>query len=160
MVCANPMCGSRLGLHAHHIQFRANGGKTALHNEVAVCDRCHALIHAGLLVLEGNPLVGLSWKPKCGENEFAFNEELARTSVIAQVYVAPTYESGTAQKPECATVDSERETLDAALIRALKQIGYAGADAIDMMAAARKAVTAQGIEPNEQNLFLAALRAA
>ncbi|MGE3167129.1 MAG: HNH endonuclease, partial [Planctomycetota bacterium] len=44
--CANPACGSKRRLHAHHIIFRARGGRTVLANEVAVCDRCHALIHA------------------------------------------------------------------------------------------------------------------
>jgi hypothetical protein len=42
-VCSNPYCGRTLGLHAHHIEFRAHGGRTALANEVLVCRACHAL---------------------------------------------------------------------------------------------------------------------
>ncbi|MGE3966566.1 MAG: HNH endonuclease, partial [Planctomycetota bacterium] len=32
--CANPACGSKRRLHAHHIIFRARGGRTVLANEV------------------------------------------------------------------------------------------------------------------------------
>ncbi|RME55451.1 MAG: DUF222 domain-containing protein, partial [Deltaproteobacteria bacterium] len=49
MTCRNPGCGRRLGLQAHHLVFRSQGGKTELSNEVAVCARCHAAIHFGLL---------------------------------------------------------------------------------------------------------------
>ncbi|MGE3962636.1 MAG: HNH endonuclease, partial [Planctomycetota bacterium] len=62
--CANPACGSKRRLHGHHIIFRARGGRTVLANEVAVCDRCHALIHAGRLEVSGTVDGGLEWRPR------------------------------------------------------------------------------------------------
>lgn len=62
--CQNPGCDSTGRLHAHHIVFRSEGGRTELSNEVAVCDRCHALIHAGLLEVTGRPGEGLTWTPR------------------------------------------------------------------------------------------------
>ncbi|MFQ5460786.1 MAG: HNH endonuclease, partial [Anaerolineae bacterium] len=54
LVCQNPACGSRTNLQAHHIVFRSAGGPTTPSNEVTVCDRCHALIHADLLEVTGH----------------------------------------------------------------------------------------------------------
>ena len=159
-VCANPMCGAKLSLHAHHLQFRANGGKTELANEVATCARCHSLLHAGLLHVEGDPFTGLAWKPKCAENDFAFGEELARAGTLAQVHVSPTYAPDLKARAFSTAVDSEHEDMDKVLIRALTQIGYAKKDAVAMLAAARNALAKQSLEPNEQNLLAAALRAA
>lgn len=51
--CANPGCGRRARLHAHHIVLRSKGGPTRMSNEVAVCDTCHALLHKGLLEVTG-----------------------------------------------------------------------------------------------------------
>lgn len=62
--CNNPGCGNRRNLQAHHIVYRAQGGPTALANEITVCDRCHALIHAGLLDVSGSPGRGMIWKPR------------------------------------------------------------------------------------------------
>jgi hypothetical protein len=62
--CGNPACENRLRLHAHHIVFRSAGGPTALANEVALCDTCHAMVHAGLLEVRGSPYTGLSWTPR------------------------------------------------------------------------------------------------
>ncbi|MGE3166500.1 MAG: HNH endonuclease [Planctomycetota bacterium] len=62
--CANPACGSKRRLHAQHIIFRVRGGRTVLANEVAVCDRCHALIHAGRLEVSGTVDGRLEWRPR------------------------------------------------------------------------------------------------
>lgn len=62
--CANPGCNNRKNLHAHHIVFRANGGRTALSNEITVCNICHALIHDGLLEVTGSPDTGLKWQQR------------------------------------------------------------------------------------------------
>jgi len=53
--CSNPGCESRSRLNAHHIVFRTAGGSTCLANEIALCDRRHAMIHAGLLEVTGSP---------------------------------------------------------------------------------------------------------
>lgn len=75
--CANPGCGSRHQLQAHHIVFRADGGRTALANEVTVCSTCHSLIHEGLLEVTGSAArstADLKWAPRCrrGENTATF----------------------------------------------------------------------------------------
>jgi hypothetical protein len=62
--CANPGCGRRRNLHAHHIEFRSKGGRTALANEIALCETCHSLVHTGRLEISGNPHSGLTWKPR------------------------------------------------------------------------------------------------
>jgi hypothetical protein len=62
MCCANPRCGSRRKLHAHHIVYRARGGATRLRNLVTVCERCHSLLHVGLLDVTGSPFTGLVWR--------------------------------------------------------------------------------------------------
>ncbi len=60
--CGNPRC-TDLASHCHHIIFRSRGGRTRLENEVAVCTSCHALIHAGLLKVDGDANRGLRWSP-------------------------------------------------------------------------------------------------
>ena len=37
----------------HHIEFRSHGGRTLPGNLLSVCSLCHALVHAGLLRIEG-----------------------------------------------------------------------------------------------------------
>ena len=46
-------CRSRRGLMVHHIRHRKDGGPTVAWNLLTVCSICHSLIHAGLLVLQG-----------------------------------------------------------------------------------------------------------
>jgi 5-methylcytosine-specific restriction endonuclease McrA len=60
--CANPRCHHAAD-HCHHIVFRSRGGRTEEANEVAVCTTCHALVHAGLLRVQGNAEQQLHWLP-------------------------------------------------------------------------------------------------
>ncbi len=46
-------CSSRQRLMVHHIRYRSKGGATRASNLITLCVRCHALVHADLLVLEG-----------------------------------------------------------------------------------------------------------
>ncbi len=48
-------CRSRVSLQNHHIVFESDGGPTVLENLLTVCWRCHTLVHAGLLRIEGDP---------------------------------------------------------------------------------------------------------
>ncbi len=100
------------------------------------------------------------WKTKLAEDDFAFGEELARASAIAQVHVTPTYESRSAESTDSTRVESERVHMDEVLIRALVKAGYAKDDAVRRMAVAHKTVKAQALEESEQDLLAAALRAA
>jgi hypothetical protein len=74
--CANPFCRRELGLHAHHIQLRSENGESALWNEVAVCPVCHAVYHAGLLTVKGDPLEGLRWIPQADRLPIDLSEDL------------------------------------------------------------------------------------
>ncbi len=49
--CRN--CGSRHNLMVHHVKYREDHGPTCASNLVAVCGRCHGLVHAGLLKIVG-----------------------------------------------------------------------------------------------------------
>ena len=62
--CANPHCGARLGLQVHHVRFRSLGGRTEAGNLTSVCRRCHSAIHAGLLEVSGDPVLGLRFQPR------------------------------------------------------------------------------------------------
>lgn len=42
-------CGGRRGLHAHHVQWRSQGGATTAANLITLCARCHSLVHQGFL---------------------------------------------------------------------------------------------------------------
>ncbi len=53
--CANPMCRRTLGLHAHHLQFRSLGGRTALFNESALCPTCHSAYAQRDVMLSRSP---------------------------------------------------------------------------------------------------------
>ena len=119
-----------------------------------------SLLHGLLLRIEVDPVKGLVWKTTCAEDDLGFGEELARAGTIAQVYVAPTYESAPAKSTDSTVVESERVRIEETLIRALVKVGYAKEDAVRLIAAAHKAVKAQALEMNEQNLLAAALRAA
>ncbi|MEW6741476.1 MAG: Holliday junction branch migration DNA helicase RuvB [Planctomycetota bacterium] len=46
-------CGRKTGLHVHHIRWRSRKGRTRLSNLLTLCAHCHALVHYGYLVIEG-----------------------------------------------------------------------------------------------------------
>jgi len=54
--CRN--CRGPIGLHVHHIKPRAAGGSHAASNLILVCGTCHASVHRGFLVIEGDPESG------------------------------------------------------------------------------------------------------
>ncbi|MEM7165909.1 MAG: HNH endonuclease [Planctomycetota bacterium] len=60
--CANPSCERRHSLHAHHIQFRKDGGRTALCNEITLCSSCHSLVHSGLVKVDRGAHGELVWQ--------------------------------------------------------------------------------------------------
>lgn len=43
--CQRCGSGSGAGLHAHHVEPRARGGRHELENLVTLCVRCHAWVH-------------------------------------------------------------------------------------------------------------------
>ena len=84
--CATPGCTQQGELFSHHVKWRSLGGRTHLINEVCVCQRCHSLIHEGLLKLEGTAPHGLRWYGADGEpletvDECSFLEGFRKTGL-------------------------------------------------------------------------------
>jgi hypothetical protein len=59
-------CGSRHNLTVHHKKQRRKGGRTKAKNLLTVCEHCHSLIHAGLLVVRGAVPHGLRFTDRRG----------------------------------------------------------------------------------------------
>ena len=73
LACKN--CGAKLGLQADHRKERARGGRTKLPNLDTLCDLCHALKTAGLLIAE---------KDENGETVYRRRSDLRRTQLEAE----------------------------------------------------------------------------
>jgi len=59
-------CSARESLQVHHVVFRSRGGKTRAANLTVLCSRCHALVHEGLLVVEGTAPNALCFRDRDG----------------------------------------------------------------------------------------------
>jgi hypothetical protein len=162
-VCQNPLCRRRGSLfHCHHIVFRSHGGRTALYNESLVCTTCHSLLHAGLLVVEGNPATGLVWKTKSDLIEFDFLKEIHELTGLPDVRVAGAGAGSRspAEFAESAMADSEprrQEELDADLTTAMVGLGYSRRKARARLAYAREVLTPEEAA-DEATLLGAAFR--
>ncbi len=157
LTCSNPACRRRLGLHAHHIKFRSEGGRTTPSNEILVCACCHAGIHMGLLKLEGDPLTGLKWTPRSDELQPTIDQELREVSSIPEVHVVPAAPA----LGESTAVDSSMSSMepDEGLVRALVKIGYTKDEARERILKGWQAASAGGRKPTEGEVLLAAMRA-
>jgi Holliday junction DNA helicase RuvB len=56
-------CRGRGQLMVHHIRYRSQGGRTAMSNLISLCAPCHALVHADLLLLEGEDAERVTFRP-------------------------------------------------------------------------------------------------
>ncbi|HEX5947302.1 MAG TPA: HNH endonuclease signature motif containing protein, partial [Acidimicrobiales bacterium] len=56
--CTFPLCGQKLWLHAHHIQFWEHGGVTEPKNLTMLCPHHHRALHAGEFSIDGDPEAG------------------------------------------------------------------------------------------------------
>ena len=66
--CAFPGCDRRKNLHAHHVIWFRNGGRTDLNNLVLLCSRHHTLTHEGVYLLKLLPDRALRvYSPKTGK---------------------------------------------------------------------------------------------
>lgn len=61
-------CGCRHRLQMHHVIWVSKGGLTRLENLVPLCRRCHALVHGGLLLIEGSFDAGWRFQNTEGRN--------------------------------------------------------------------------------------------
>ncbi|MHC4943231.1 MAG: HNH endonuclease [Planctomycetota bacterium] len=66
--CATPGCTNQGGLMAHHVIWKAHGGRTRIQNEISICQRCHGLIHEGLMQVEGCAPHDLIWRGPEGKS--------------------------------------------------------------------------------------------
>jgi hypothetical protein len=145
-VCSNPYCGRTLGLHAHHIEFRAHGGRTALANEVLVCRACHALLHQGALRIEGNPLDGLRFVPRGPGEASAGMKDFERTlRELAAI------------KPGAESIIIDSSPPLAGLTEALRSLGYSREEAERRVARASETL---GESASEEEILAEALRRA
>lgn len=64
-------CGSRERLQIHHIVAVSAEGATTVDNLITLCRRCHALLHAGLLVIRGDARSGWTFEDRRGRNRHA-----------------------------------------------------------------------------------------
>src|SRR5262245_55263511 len=85
--CAN--CKRKVGLHAHHIRFRARGGRTVLANECCVCVSCHTLLHLGLLKVSGNPVDGITFHTVADDLTGEFSREAEEKMTSVPVCIVP-----------------------------------------------------------------------
>jgi len=85
-------CGSRARVQAHHVEFRSDGGGTRMENLLTVCARCHGLVHAGLLVIEGKDQASVTFQDRHGRRLTAPPDSL--------LLHAPTIEVGSLRRPE------------------------------------------------------------
>src|SRR5262245_31727693 len=85
--CANPHCQRKDHLHSHHLIFRSKGGRTVLINAILLCLWCHAAVHQGLLVIEGNPLTGLTFTTRPDKLNLALEAEKDELVAISQIGV-------------------------------------------------------------------------
>ena len=140
--CQNPGCGHRGKLHAHHIQYRSHGGPTHPVNEIAVCTRCHALLHAGLLRVSGNVDTGLNWHPRSEKITVDSGQDAAALMKIPVV-----------------TVSASADTADIeAVSSALERLGFSRREARARVERAWSEVTKDGQALEEKVLLAQALR--
>ena len=105
-------CGSGRGLEAHHIEFRADGGRTRMWNLLSLCNGCHSLVHARLLLLAGKTqkkvrFVDAEGRLLARAREYASPEALHRLAHPQRI-LPPTASSG----PEATTLANVPAVVD------------------------------------------------
>ncbi len=168
--CSNPGCGRTHGLHAHHIVARAQGGATALYNEVLICSTCHAILHAGLLSVEGDPQDGLEWTVPAREQSedfWARIEALTATTEVRAGSLSPGESTGVDSRSdadaapcESTRVDSrvETEARFEVVVAALKTLGFSAAQAKRRLERVLESFGQRTSEVSDEELVKAALR--
>jgi hypothetical protein len=156
--CANPHCGRTCGLHAHHIRWRCHGGKTALWNEAAVCFRCHALIHQGLLSVTANPDGTLHWVAKGDGLDFTL-EKGVLSSAMNRIAAALACARETARPSGVPPVPTPEEPADLeVLVGGLEPLGFKKDEARERLLKAHRLLSEGGKTPTEEEVVREALR--
>jgi hypothetical protein len=159
--CANPYCGRTCGLHGHHLRWRCHGGKTALWNEAAVCFRCHALIHQGLLVVTPNPDGSLHWVAKGDTLDFAL-ERGVLSSALSRVLADLADRKGAARSSGEAAAPPQGEQKEPAdleaLVGGLQRLGFKRDEARERLIEAHAILSEGGKTPTREDIVREALR--
>ena len=92
-------CHSRRKLMVHHIEFRGHGGRTLPRNLLSVCATCHALVHEGLLRIQGKSVetarfFDASGRPIEEPHAVAALESVAQGNLAVEPGGAPRRASG------------------------------------------------------------------
>jgi Holliday junction resolvasome RuvABC ATP-dependent DNA helicase subunit len=82
-------CGCASELHVHHIQFRSNGGRTEPTNLLALCRRCHALVHEEFLLIAGEAPHALTFTDNEGRPIEALTPESPSDAGVRVVKIEP-----------------------------------------------------------------------
>jgi len=184
--CANPHCHRR-AVHWHHIRPRSEGGDDTLENGVALCEKCHALVHAGLLEVRRARDGRLFFRPRADRlpgNELDRLEKLGRREPVILDVVRkfgraagqPPRPPAPERRPEVRTSGRETgregsrgellvfhgsapedERLAEAVVRGLVRLGYSKEEARERVDWARKVLPPHEAR-DEKALLTAALR--
>jgi Holliday junction DNA helicase RuvB len=104
-------CRSRWSLMVHHVEFRSHGGRTLVENLVTLCSRCHGLVHAGLLVIEGASVGAARFVDAAGRS-LSDADQVAE--VGRAVLTPPVRDEGRAPSEGLVTLASVPADVDAA----------------------------------------------
>ncbi len=61
-------CGGKAHLTVHHLKWRMYGGATAVANLLTLCEGCHSLVHARLLILLGSDASQVTFVDRLGRS--------------------------------------------------------------------------------------------
>ena len=155
--CSNPLCSRTLSLHAHHIEFRSQGGETALWNETLLCPVCHSLCHQGKLEIAGDPATGVRFKPKGGETSVGdFTEELKALATLRKTFVVETSRKDDkllGGQSTCVDKDTYED-----LVSALRNLGYPEKRARQRIERAIETLESEAEPVTEEKILTTALR--
>jgi Holliday junction DNA helicase RuvB len=117
-------CRSRRDLMVHHVEFRSHGGRTRADNLITLCSRCHGLVHANLLLLQGHHAEAVRFFDSAGR-PMSGPESVARIEVALKQIAAPVMTSAPQPEPDLTLVRVPRE-VDAAWWRRHAQLVKSG----------------------------------
>ena len=107
-------CGGRWRLMAHHIRFLSQGGRTRAHNLISVCATCHALVHEGMLVLDGERQEDVRFLDREGKplHESGKTVDPAHLLLLAMPEASPMPVPQETMPPKTVTLQSVPDVVD------------------------------------------------
>lgn len=165
LVCTNPFCRRKSGLHAHHVKYRWMSGRTALWNETTVCVTCHLLLHLGLLVIDEKEDGSYEWI-RCSDglvlDPLEEEKDLAGVPTVIAEYTTANAASAAAGADGTSGGDGAATARGAErILRALLGAGFPRWNAEARLRDARKLLLSEGnAQPTEADLWRAIERGA